>query len=724
MDASLLTSLGLLDCVVFKRLSAVEFEVLYKTGNWLDELLPETINSKIFYFEQNSAYLEDFLIDAEILWRANKDGRIESGLWSEQLSTQLIRMEASAVVADKQAYLIINKLDAKYRQKQQTLQIARELLLSTDKISAKHDYLHARLEELLSEPNRALMAQQPVAQALAQTDLGVAILDANLQLMNSNPALRSLFNDTNIEMSIPPDKLILELFKTQYPECERIFSTASSWTGEIYWLNPPQQGKWLKLSIYPIKNEAQRVQNWLLSVSDVTQVKYLLKRNEKLTHFDALTDLPNRQYFWQQLESKIQQNRPFYLLYIDIKQFKRINELHGHLAGDEVIKVLAKRLNAITHVDDMIAKIGGTEFAVIMELNHLHSQISSQDQEQCVKFAHEMINATSLPFYLSSGQKCEIGLNVGAAAFPKDSNNAEELMKYADLAVYSAKKEAVSCIEFYSKELVDASLKRIEMEDALRDAITNQEFELFLQPMLDLTSGKIIKAEALIRWRLPNGDLISPDEFIPLAEQTGLIIPIGKWVIQEACDILKRLSALGEEITLSINLSPRQVSDRQLFEFIKSTVNKAQVNPQRLELELTEGVLIDNYDKVHYLLDEVRKLGMSVSIDDFGTGYSSLAYLQKLPIDRLKIDRSFIKELNENSKDSDSAIILAVIAMAHSLKLEVIAEGVETLIQKDFLKKNHCNMAQGYLFSRPVPYDDFCDLLEEQKKLSTKVDYP
>jgi diguanylate cyclase (GGDEF)-like protein len=717
MDASLLTSLGLFDCVVFKRISPEKFEVLHKPGNWLDELLPETVGVKVFGFEQNSVYLEDFLIDAENLWQGNKEGRIESGFWSEQLPSQLMRLEASAVLFDNHGYLIVNKMDMKYKQKQQTLQIARELLLSSDKISAQHDYLHARLDELLSEPSRAIKAQQSIAQALAQTDLGVAILDADLTLLNSNPALSGLFDDTNIKMSVPPDKLLLELFKTQYPEYERIFSTASAWTGEIFWLNPPQQGKWLKLSIYPIKDEAQTVQNWLLSVNDVTQLKYLVKRNEKLTHFDALTDLPNRQCFWQQLENKIQQNRPFYLLYIDIKQFKRINELHGHLVGDDVIKDLAKRLNAITHVDDMIAKIGGTEFAIIMELDHLHTQISAQDQVQCVKFATELISASCLPFYLSSGQKCEIGLNIGAAAFPKDTNNAEELMKYADLAVYCAKKKTLSSIEFYSKELVDASRKRIEMEDALRNAITNQEFELFLQPMLDLASDKIIKAEALIRWHHPNGDLISPDQFIQLAEQTGLIIPIGQWVIKEACSILKRLSAQGEDIILSINLSPRQVSDRLLFDFIKSSVDKAQINPHRLELELTEGVLIDNYDKVQYLLDEVRKLGMSVSIDDFGTGYSSLAYLQKLPIDRLKIDRSFIKELHENSTDSDSAIILAVIAIAHSLKLEVIAEGVETLLQKDFLKQNNCNFAQGYLFSRPIPFDSFCALLEEQKNI-------
>jgi diguanylate cyclase (GGDEF)-like protein len=715
LDASLLTALGFLDCVVFRRLSPSKFEILHKAGNWLDELLPETVGATVFSLGHNSAYLEDFLIDAENLWQVNKNGRIESGMWSEQLSSQLIRLEASAVVADKQNYLVVNKLDAKYRQKQETLQIAREFLLSADKVSAQHDYLHARLEELLSEPNRSVSATPPVAHVLLQTDLGVAILDSELTLLNSNPALRSVFDDTNVKISLPPDKLVLELFRNQYPECDRIFSTASSWTGEIHWLNPPLQGKWLKLSIHPIKNDAQTVQNWVISVSDVTQVKYLLKRNEKLTHFDALTNLPNRQYFWQKLESKIQQNRPFYLLYIDIKQFKRINEIHGHVVGDEVIKDLSLRLSAITHVDDMIARIGGTEFAVIMELNHFHTQISSQDQEHAVEFAEKLISASCLPFYVSSGLKCEIGLNVGAAAFPRDTNSAEELMKYADLAVYAAKKKEISSISFYSQELIDASRNRIEIEDALRNALQNQEFELFLQPMVDLSSGKIIKAEALIRWHHPNGHLVSPDDFIPIAEQTGLIIPIGKWVIKEACAILKQLATKGVEISLSVNLSPRQVSDRQLFEFIKDSVTKAKVNPQKLELELTEGVLLDNYDKAQFLLAEVRELGMSTSIDDFGTGYSSLAYLQKLPIDRLKIDRSFINEINENNQENDSAIILAVIAMAHNLKLEVIAEGVETELQKDFLKQNNCDIVQGFLFSRPVPFKEFCKLLGKQQ---------
>ncbi|MEP1385796.1 MAG: EAL domain-containing protein [Paraglaciecola sp.] len=712
MDASLLKTLGLLDCIIIQRMNTNEFEVLYMSNNWATELLPEAVG--IFTFsEDSSPYLLDFLIDANNLWNSEKDGKIDSGIWSEQLPSQLIRLEATAFYKNKNQFLQINKIDASYDEKQKTLQIARELMFSADKISEQHEYLHAKMDELLSGPTQTFFLKQQISQALEQTDLGVAILTPDLQIVNSNPALKALFSDSNIKINIPEDRLVIELFKTQYPECERIFSTGSAWSGELYWLNPPRHGKWLKMTIHPIMSANQVIQYWLLSVSDITQIKFLQKRNEKLVHFDAVTDLPNRQFFWRKLEEKVNHSLPFCLLYCDIKNFKRINELYGHQIGDQVIKELASRLNSITQGDDLLARIGGTEFAVIMNLKESSPSQSIKYQEQCSKFAEELINACRIPFYPAPGQKCEVGLNVGAAVFPLDSSNAEELMKYADLAVYSAKKhKSQSSIQFYSKQLIEASRKRIEMEDALRDAIKNQEFEIFLQPILDLPTNKIVKAEALIRWRQNGHALVSPEEFIPLAEQTGLIIPIGKWVISEAFRLLAQLNKQGESISIAINLSPRQIGDRQLFEFIRSNVDEYKINAQKVEFELTEGVLIDNYEKVHLLLEQIHELGMKVSIDDFGTGYSSLSYLQKLRIDHLKIDRAFIKELTDSSKEGDFALILAIISMAKSLNLGVIAEGVETQVQRNFLVTNNCNVAQGYLFSPPLPFIDFCQLLK------------
>ncbi|MFT2089638.1 putative bifunctional diguanylate cyclase/phosphodiesterase [Paraglaciecola sp. 2405UD69-4] len=715
MDASLLNTLGLLDCIIIQCVGDNDFEVMHMPKDWGAELLPEA--KGIFNFsEDSSPYLLDFLIDANALWKSSKEGKIDSGIWSEQLPSQLIRLEASALFKEQKQFLIINKIDASYKQKQQTLQVARELMFSADKIAEQHDYLHSQMDELLSDPTESFALKQQITQALEQTDLGVAILTPELQLLNSNPALKTLFADSNIQLNLPEDRLVIELFRAQYPECERVFSTGSAWSGELYWLNPPRYGKWLKMTIHPIMSTNQTILYWLLSVSDITQIKFLIKRNEKLVHFDSVTDLPNRQFFWKRLEEKVNQSSPFCLLYCDIKNFKRINELYGHQIGDQVIKELATRLISVCRSDDLLARVGGTEFAVIMTLDEKKFSQSNHYQEQCTLFAKELINTCNIPFYPSAGQKCEIGLNVGAALFPLDSSSADELMKYADLAVYSAKqvKTQINSVQFYSQKLIDDSRKLREMESALRVAIEKQEFELFLQPIIDLSSNKIIKAEVLIRWRQGSGELVSPDEFIPLAEQTGLIIPIGKWVIAEACRLLAELNKQGISLSLSINLSPRQISDRQLFEFIQASINNCMVDPHHIEFELTEGVLIENYEKVHLLIEQIHDLGMKVSIDDFGTGYCSLSYLQKLHIDNLKIDRAFIKELNESSTDNASALILAVISMANSLHLEVIAEGVETQLQQNFLIENNCHLAQGFLFSPPLAFKHFCSLLKDK----------
>ena len=712
IEGPLLQALGLVNSAIFKRIAPGQFETLFAETPWLPDFMPETRDNNCFCYQQCSAYLNDFLLDAETFWQAGADGQIRSGIWREQVANQLLHLEASAAVAQQNCYLLIHNVENEYQRQQQTLQIARELLLSNDKIMAQHDYVFNRLESLLTDTTDK-QAAEPIQYALQQTELGVAILDDNLQLLNSNPALFQLFANPEQKNQPSPEQLFLQLFKNQYPEYQRVISTGSAWSGELYWLNPPQPGKWFKASLHPISNTAQQKNVWLLSISDITQLKYLMMRNEKLSHYDVLTDLPNRQYFWQQLEQQISRRHAFFVLYIEIKQFKKINEIHGHLVGDGIIKQLGARLKAAVNQYDMLARIGGTEFALIVNTNSSSTQMSVAERDKCQQLATELINACTEPFYLENGQRCDVGLNIGAAAFPTDSDNAEDLMKYADLAVFAAKKHMKSSLQFYSRELKEASRKRIELESALRKALDNQEFELYFQPMYDLRSGKILKAEALLRWNRPEVGLVPPDDFIPLAEQTGLIVPIGKWVIKQTCEKLAALQNLDLAIGLSINLSPRQVNDRHLLEFITQCVEEFNISPRQLELELTEGVLIDNFTKVQYLLNEVRKLGLTVSIDDFGTGYSSLAYLQKLPIDHLKIDRSFVRDLCEN--DNDKALVQAVIAMAHSLHLEVIAEGVETQLQKEFLQQHNCQTAQGFLFSRPVPFAQLSALLSAQR---------
>lgn len=706
MQQSLIQALGIIDCSILKRIGKNQFEVLHSNKDWFLELLPEAEGKTKFEFAQQSAYLQDFLIDAEEFWQIDNAGQIQSGIWSEQTAERVLRLEAIAAVANGERFLVISNLQQEYDRQQKTLQVARELLLSNDKILAQHEYVHERLDALLNETQNLHEIQAPIQQAIESASFGVIIVDAKLNPVNSNPAIFELFELSVQNAEVHPLEIILELFKNQFPEFDRVFATASRWNGEIFWHKPPHTSKWLQLAIYPVLDENKAVKHWLFIASDVTRVKFLLQTNEKLTLYDGVTNLPNRQFFWQTLEQEIKANKPVFVLYLDIKHFKRINELHGHLAGDHLLVQLAERLAPLVGYEDLLARVGGDEFAIIYH--------QADSPEDCKDLAVRLINAVESPFYTENQQKCIVGLNIGAAHFPHDASNAEDLMKFADLAVYEAKKKAKSALKFYSLELKEASRKRLELEAALREAIEEKQFELYLQPMLNLGTGTIIKAEALLRWHLPNGDIACPDDFIPVAEQSGLIVPIGKWVISRACEMLKILQQRNSTLKLSVNLSPRQVSDRYLFDFIQSAVEISEIDPRLLELELTEGVLVDNYDKVQYLLDEVRNMGISVSIDDFGTGYSSLTYLKKLPIDHLKIDRSFVQDLDTD--ENDKAIVLAVIAMAHSLKLGVIAEGVETEQQKEFLKINHCDTAQGYLFSKPIPFDLFCEQLEDKNK--------
>lgn len=711
--SALVQALGMVDSAILQRLAADQYRTLYAAEDWLFRLLPESQTTQVFTIQHESAFLEDFLIDADQFWQQGLDGKIQSGIWTEQRGDTILHLEATAAYAQNTCYLLIHNVESHYAQQQKTLQIAREHLLSNEKIVAQHDDIFNRISAIMQSVAGSKDPLKPLQNTLQQSDIGIAVLDQQLNLLSANSALHQLFNAIDIKKKDSPEKVILRLFENQYPEYQRVIREGSAWSGELYWLNSPNPGIWFKVSIHPIFSDSHQKRLWLLSVSDITQLRFLVKRNEQLTHYDLLTDLPNRHFFWQQLERYINKKRAFYLLYIEIKQFKKVNELHGHLIGDQVIKQLSGRLKSAIGDADILARLGGTEFALLIHSEHQLNQLSEADQQYCHQLADELIAECNLPFILDSGQQCNIGLNIGAVACPADADSPENLMRYADLAVFAAKRNAKSSVLFYSKALKDASRKRLELEEALRKALDKQELELFFQPIYNLRSQQVSKAEVLLRWNRPNVGMVPPDDFIPLAEQTGLIIPIGKWVIEQTCIKMAQLQKENQQLTLCINLSPRQVNDRLLFDFIKDCVEKYHIQPKQLELELTEGVLIDNFSKVQHLLNQVRGLGITVSIDDFGTGYSSLAYLQKLSIDRLKIDRSFITDLNEN--ENDRALVLAVIAMAHSLKLDVIAEGVETQQQCDFLVSNQCHTAQGFLFSRPLPFSQFSQLLHTQK---------
>lgn len=673
---------------------------------WALELFPNSENQQPFVIDDNIPFLEDFLIDARILWQNQEDGRLRSGFWTELTAKNTeLHLEATAIKKGKYNLLVVANQFDEFKYQQHTKQLARELLLSNDRLYLQNEYLHTRLLSILEQPLQPNNILTTLTQVIEKADIAVLIADSKLNAIIENSAALKLFEQSNASPSRPIE-IIRKLMKNQLPEYERILLTKSSWDGELCWMSPPSTLKWLKVSLYPVKNKLNEVENWIIFSNDISAIKHLTQRNEQLALQDMLTELPNRFSFWQTLEKQITSSQPFYLLYVDINDFRRHNEFYGHDEGDKLLIECGRRIKSVIKESDYIARVGGDEFAIILT--------NVDTQSDCEIALQRILNQIKKPFKTSKHESFNICISVGAANYPNDAQSVHELMKFVDLSAYNGKKNKKNTLQFYSTSMKDASHQLIKIEQELREAIKNDEFELYLQPIIDLESNNIYKAEALIRWNHPQKGLVSPDNFIPIAEKTELINAIGEWVINQTCQIAEQINNLGYSIKISMNLSSSQVTDEKLFSCLYKGVTHYDVDPRLLEIEVTEGVLVDDYSVAEKLLSKIRTLGISVSVDDFGTGYSSLAYLKKLPLDFLKIDRSFIKDIVVD--DNDKAIVRAVIAMAHSLNLSVIAEGVEVAEQLNFLVKNDCNSAQGYLFSRPIKFIDFVELLHKQKE--------
>lgn len=708
MDMILEGVLNALQQVVLKVINSDEGKVVHIAGDseWLTDFFPQMHDkSSPFIIDEQTPFLQDFLIDARDIWQGGIDTKLKSGFWTEVTSTQKeLHLEATAIRHGTNNILIINSLSEEFKERQQTLQVAREVFLSNDDLIEQNDYLHTRLLSMLKKSQQQASVLPLLTKAIEKAEFSVIIADNAFKTLIDNSATYTLFNknkDLSIEIE-KPIEIIINLMKSQLPEFERIISTKSSWDGELCWICPPSTLKWLKIALYPVKNEFNEVKNWIIFTNDITNAKHFIQKSEQLAIQDMLTDLPNRYAFWQTLEQLINKQTPFYLLYLDINKFRSHNEYYGHDGGDKLLIDLSKRISTILKNSDYIARVGGDQFAIVLP--------NLVSQSECEIIIDKILASSSLPFFTEQQDSFQITLSVGATSYPNDAVNVEELMKFVDLSAYTGKSKNKNTVQFYSNSIKEASLQVIEIEKELRDAIENQEFELYLQPIVNIDQSSIQKAEALIRWNHPKKGLISPDTFIPTAEKSDLINAIGRWVIESACRMVKKLNNEGYQIQISINLSPPQVLEENLFNFIHDNIKKYEISPELLELEFTEGVLLNDYKIAEKLLSQTRAIGMSVSIDDFGTGYSSLAYLKKLPLDKLKIDRSFIKDIVKD--DNDKAIVRAVISMAHNLNLSVTAEGVETENQLTFLRDNQCNSAQGYLYSRPVSYSKFVELIK------------
>lgn len=479
------------------------------------------------------------------------------------------------------------------------------------------------------------------------------------------------------------------------------------WSGEIW--NRRKNGEiypeWMSVSA--VKDRLGKVTHYVTIFTDITERKEAEERVRHLAHYDALTDLPNRTLFYDRLSQALIQaqrdNTLAAVMFIDLDRFKNINDTLGHSVGDLLLQGVAERLIQCMRQGDSVSRQGGDEFVVLLP--------AIGQAEDAAVVAQKILESIGKPFFLDE-HELHVTCSIGISFYPNDGDNSETLMKNADTAMYRAKEAGRGNYQFYLADMNARSLERLAMETSMRFAIEREQFELYYQPQIDVAGGTMVGAEALIRWNHPTLGMVLPAHFIPLAEETGLIQPIGEWVLRTACRQAARWQSQGyASFLVSVNVSARQFRQAGFVDMVASALRDCGLPPECLELELTESVLMGQTDKNIAILRSLKQMGLTIAIDDFGTGYSSLNYLKRLPIDTLKVDRSFVGDLPRD-KD-DAAIVDAVVSMAHSLSLKVVAEGVETEDQVEFLRSRRCYLMQGFYFYEALPAAELTRLLEE-----------
>jgi diguanylate cyclase (GGDEF)-like protein/PAS domain S-box-containing protein len=467
---------------------------------------------------------------------------------------------------------------------------------------------------------------------------------------------------------------------------------------------------WISISGEPVFDSSGAFKGYRGVGKDITERKIDEERIHYIANHDALTALPNRAMFSDMLNMSIQNgrryNRGFAVLFIDIDRFKNINDTLGHDAGDRLLQEMGKRLTETVRTSDVVARLGGDEFVVLVQ--------EVLEVKQVASVARKVLSALVHPVTIE-GQECRMTASIGICMYPSEAQDEVALMKGADIAMYRAKEDGKNNYKFYSQEMNVHSFERLALETSLRRGIERNEFLLHYQAKLDLRSGRITGVEALVRWQHPDMGMVPPAQFIPLAEETGLIVPLGKWVLHTACaqGVAWRKQGLPP-VHIAVNLSARQFADDDLVADIAGALKSTGLPPQLLELELTESMVIQNSERASRVLREIKGMGVRLAIDDFGVGYSSLTHLKRFPIDTLKVDRSFIRDVPGDAEDK--AITEAIIAMGKSLNLTVVAEGVETQEQQTFLKEHACDEMQGFFFSKPIPGEAFAELLRQRTR--------
>ncbi len=464
---------------------------------------------------------------------------------------------------------------------------------------------------------------------------------------------------------------------------------------------------WISENARAVKNADGSVQFYEGTVVDITERKQHEAALEYQANHDSLTGLPNRSLLRDRIEqaiAKAQRDRKqVAVVFVDLDHFKLINDSLGHHVGDRLLLEVAARLTTCVRSNDSVARQGGDEFVLVLTEQH--------DDDEILAVVSRLLDAISQP-WVDNGQEYGLSCSIGVSCYPRDGQDPDALLRCADAAMYQAKASGRSTYHFYTPELNEAISERLELENSLRHALERDEFRVYYQPRIDIASGRIVGAEALIRWDCPGKGIVPPDSFISIAEETGLIIPVGQWILREACRQNSAWRRAGlPPIAVSVNLSPIQFRHTGLVQSVADALAEAALDPASLELEVTESFVMHDAERINVAMQSLKSLGVDIAVDDFGTGYSSLSYLKRFPVDRLKVDKSFVRDID--SDPDDAAIVRAIITLGHALGLRVVAEGVETRAHLDYLRRHDCDEVQGYYFSRPVPAQHMEQLLRD-----------
>ena len=593
-------------------------------------------------------------------------------------------------------------------------------LNSSDELSQVTDAINQMRDRLSEDVNRQERDAQEIRKfsaAIEQSPSSVLICDRKWRIEYANQKFTQLtgYSLDSIEGKHPgtlsedvnAHRESRQLWQSIRLQVQRV----GVWQGEVNSVRKNGERFWEQLIVTPIKDSNSEATAYLILGEDISIRKRYEQQLLRQANYDILTGLPNRMLALDRLKLALAQarreNTLVGVMFLDLDNFKHINDTLGHDAGDNLLIEAARRISSCLRGTSTVARLGGDEFLVVLP--------GLSDMEASTQVAQRILTTFGPP-YVINGQEVFVTTSIGISIFPHDSDNSGTLLQHADAAMYQAKNKGKSAYAVFAPEMTEVSHERLQMESLMRRALEQQEFELYFQPIVRTDTGQLAFAEALLRWKNPSLGMVMPDRFIPLAEETGLITPIGEWVLKESCLAAMRWrKQTGIRIGISVNVSPRQFRDPSFVRTVMEALEQSGLEPDQLELEITERLILDNTIETADILRELDQSGIRLSVDDFGTGYSALSYLKTYPFDTLKIDKSFVQDVMK--ENDDASLVRAIINMAHSLGLIVIAEGVEEEAQTHFLKKEGCDFSQGYFYSRPLPPDEFDAWLESNHRV-------